>query len=316
MEDAIRKFLAEEHIRIVRETSIGELNCRCPLPLHEDKKSSFSVNKDTGLWHCYGCDRSGNFVQLYASVKEVAIWNAIGAIRERFEIDMSVQPLALDFPEYEKRFQGFPSGDEKLRIRMEYFETVSAHPYYLGRGFSESEWFLWEGGFDQIQNCVVFPVKSSGDGVLGLVGRSISDSDKRFMNYVGSHPAHTLYGMHLCRNRKIVVVCEGLFDTQRIYRVLGDKVDVVGLLTAGFSAIQLVLLSYWDEIDVWLDNDEEGFKATCSLCESLLNIGKIVKTVPYYADVKDQADKGILDKTLVAGWNNRISYVPFLLDNT
>jgi len=305
MEEVIRRFLAEEHVHIIRETVKGEFNCRCPLPFHEDKTSSFSINRDSGMWNCFVCG-GGNFVQLYAFVKEMPIWDAIGAIREKFGIDITHGPIVTDFPEYEERFRGFFEGDEKLGALSDYFRS-RPHDYYLDRGFSKEEWLLWEGGFDPVKNCVVFPVKSFVGGVVGLVGRSVIG--KIFMNYEGSHPKSTLYGINMCGNRKTVIVCEGLFDTHRVRRVLGDRVDVVGLLSAEFSQTQLAMLSYWDEIDIWLDNDEAGFEGTRLLCETLLDVGKIVKIVPYFADVKDQAEKGILDRTLVAGWENRMSFV-------
>jgi CHC2 zinc finger len=37
---------------------------RCPLPDHEDKTPSFTVNRDKNLWFCHGCHRGGDVIQL------------------------------------------------------------------------------------------------------------------------------------------------------------------------------------------------------------------------------------------------------------
>ncbi len=37
---------------------------RCPLPDHEDRTPSFTVNPDKNLWFCHGCLRGGDVVKL------------------------------------------------------------------------------------------------------------------------------------------------------------------------------------------------------------------------------------------------------------
>jgi DNA primase len=37
---------------------------RCPLPDHEDKTPSFTVNPEKNLWFCHGCLRGGDVVEL------------------------------------------------------------------------------------------------------------------------------------------------------------------------------------------------------------------------------------------------------------
>ena len=37
---------------------------RCPLPDHEDKSPSFVVYPGNGGWHCFGCNRGGDVVEL------------------------------------------------------------------------------------------------------------------------------------------------------------------------------------------------------------------------------------------------------------
>jgi DNA primase len=37
---------------------------RCPLPDHEDKTPSFTVNPEKNVWFCHGCSRGGDVVDL------------------------------------------------------------------------------------------------------------------------------------------------------------------------------------------------------------------------------------------------------------
>ncbi len=38
---------------------------RCPLPDHEDRSPSFTVNTEKNVWFCHGCLRGGDVVELY-----------------------------------------------------------------------------------------------------------------------------------------------------------------------------------------------------------------------------------------------------------
>jgi len=38
---------------------------RCPLPDHEDRSPSFTVNREKNLWWCFGCLRGSDVVELY-----------------------------------------------------------------------------------------------------------------------------------------------------------------------------------------------------------------------------------------------------------
>jgi DNA primase len=44
----------------------GEWVARCPLPDHEDRTPSFTVNREKNVWWCHGCARGGDVVRLAA----------------------------------------------------------------------------------------------------------------------------------------------------------------------------------------------------------------------------------------------------------
>ena len=48
----------------LRPNQRGEVLIKCLCPEHEDRHPSFALNLGSGLWHCFGCGRSGNIYQL------------------------------------------------------------------------------------------------------------------------------------------------------------------------------------------------------------------------------------------------------------
>lgn len=290
LERAIRSMLSDFGTVIVRETSTGEFNCRCPMPDHEDSKASFSINKEHGMWNCFGCGRKGSLLFLYVNVVGVSVWRALEEIRVIYKVDLVQEFLSVDIPDWED-IKGYKVVDnERFRILSEAFAEHRIPQYLRGRLFDEDDWIRWEGGVDRGRGLIVFPVYTKSRKIIGLVGRSESSAGFRYMNYEGSDPKSTLYGVHVASGRREVVVVEGLFDVHRTYRSIGGCVDVVGLLSTQFSDTQVSMLRYWDKVYLWLDNDEEGRRAQGSLCRRLISVGKDVGVVPYTYPVKDQAD--------------------------
>jgi len=54
-----------------------EVSCRCPFPGHNDKHNSFSVNLETGLWHCFAGCGGGNHIQFYQKRYDLAFRPAV-----------------------------------------------------------------------------------------------------------------------------------------------------------------------------------------------------------------------------------------------
>lgn len=80
----------------------GDLLVRCPFPDHEDRTPSFSVNFDTGLFHCFGCGRGGKLETLPDKVfnqeelKDDSV-DAVKIIQNRYGINLSVKDRAEDY---------------------------------------------------------------------------------------------------------------------------------------------------------------------------------------------------------------------------
>lgn len=306
MENGIRKFLAEQRVKIIKESPRGELIASCPFPDHTDTHASFAINKETGLYNCFGCGRQGSFERLYAELRGLSIWVALREVGEHYDLGSThvkrrTYPPDSDFPE--EGMALIPSS-QSLLATYSLLERGEAPKQYLERGLTEYDWQLWGGRIDRALNLMTFPVMGLR-GIVALIGRRLDDGPGRYLSYQGSRIKHALYGTQYISWHPEIVVVEGLLDTQRVYQVLHGQVDVVGLLSTTLSRSQVKLLGYWNNVALWLDNDAAGQAATEKHTVNLLSAGKRVYHVPYYFAAKDQATPGVLDECIRASFENR-----------
>src|SRR5215212_2725071 len=65
---------------------------RCPLPDHDDRNPSFYIYPP-GRWHCYGCDRGGDVIDLEFFCGGYAEkWAAMVALKEEFGVTLPGRP--------------------------------------------------------------------------------------------------------------------------------------------------------------------------------------------------------------------------------
>jgi DNA primase len=103
---------------------------RCPLPDHEDKTPSFTINPEKNLWYCHGCIRGGDVVELARFA-----WGY-----EKHEVQMAAADLLHEFghpiPErpaswYAKQVRQKPIRD---RIDAEKIRHLQRHAFRIFRG--------------------------------------------------------------------------------------------------------------------------------------------------------------------------------------
>lgn len=65
-------------------------------PFHDDKVSSMSINKDTGLWRCFGCSTGGNITQFEAKLNNISTKDAYANLCKEFNIETSFSHYKTD----------------------------------------------------------------------------------------------------------------------------------------------------------------------------------------------------------------------------
>lgn len=121
--------------------------------------------------------------------------------------------------------------DEARLSRM----STELHPYAVGRGITLESWQRWGLRYDPAQQCVVFPVRNTKQSLVGLAGRDVTGENTKAHNYPGLRSAHYLFGEHLLRVGKPVVIVEGQVDAVKTDAVLGDRCSTVAVMGGGFS---------------------------------------------------------------------------------
>jgi hypothetical protein len=65
---------------------------RCPLPDHDDQNASFYIYPP-GQFHCYGCDRDGDVIDVEFHCGGYAeLWAAMVALKEEFDVELPRLP--------------------------------------------------------------------------------------------------------------------------------------------------------------------------------------------------------------------------------
>ncbi len=285
MRERIEKLLERSGIESLDETHEGFM-CACPLPRHDDSTPSFTINTDTGLWICFGCDASGNLPMLASEILDIPMSEAMkGWIVE----DDTWHQL----PE---------RGTSEDRVLPE--TVLSAYQrcpmYMLQRGFTKSFLKQLQIGYDPIEHRVVFPIRDFQGKLVGLTKRATFEGVYPKYKHTEFKKSHHLYlGFHTRRrvevtsatSYKIVFVVEGHVDALRLWQRLGglslygprkglsfmnlEFCGAVAVMGGALSREQsrLIALLGVDHVALAFDHDESGEKYEAKSLDALLDVG-------------------------------------------
>ncbi|HOK35002.1 MAG TPA: CHC2 zinc finger domain-containing protein [Candidatus Paceibacterota bacterium] len=75
--ELFQEFFPDTHIRRYGTNTV------CCCPFHPDKKPSFYINLELGLFHCFGCNVGGDVIKLVMIVKNLSFKKSIEYLRRR-----------------------------------------------------------------------------------------------------------------------------------------------------------------------------------------------------------------------------------------
>ncbi len=182
----------------LEEKNPGQHQGFCPLPTHRSKAKgpkspSFSVNLEKGIWQCFGCQASGNILDLVcrlegmnpadsASIRKAALF-----IQERFVSDQSESTEA---QQVNKPPDGRPqkpsSGAKRPRISSEDLPVLINQPLdFALKNLDASHPHISECGFEAA-TAKHFGIGVCERGLLkGRLAIPIFDSAARLVGYAG-----------------------------------------------------------------------------------------------------------------------------------
>ena len=193
------------------------VNAMLRCPLHEDDTPSFSVHLEDGVWHCFGCEESGNLDKLYRLLgKEMSDDVILHRAKKRAE-----EPVI--------HSQNFASlANTYIRNLATTRGADSIQSFSGPRGIQESAIRAFGIGYEPERDALSFP--------YGDLSRRVTGIKYRYANgfkasEVGS--TYGIYGVEHVVGREQVILCEGESDTLATWSRYHENYGVGG--TSGAS---------------------------------------------------------------------------------
>lgn len=176
-------------------------------PFHQERTPSFSVDPNTKLWYCFGCNEGGNIYQFIKKIESLDDRGTFEFIRNTLGISIG------------ESFQRSESNTQPLS-REEIEKILVRASLSRMNGSRLDDYF-----FDER---LMFPIlDQTGSKTLGFAGRQLPGG--REPKYVNSKTSsiykkdEILYGLHTARRlidkQDRVFLCEGYFDVMALQKI-------------------------------------------------------------------------------------------------
>jgi len=310
--------LVSEYLKLKRS---GD-NYRGLCPFHNEKKPSFNVNRSRQIFHCFGCKKGGdifnflmlheglNFpeaVRLLADRAGVALPSDRGepggkrAVRERIaEVNRFAAGYfrsSLSRSDRARRYLSDRSVAQDLweRFGIGYAADTWTDLYDAAKGAGFSAEILIQAGlikareggghYDLFRDRVMFPILDGSGKVIGFGGRTLADSDVKYINSPENplyHKGGSLYGLYQAkealRRTGAAYVVEGYFD---LIMAAGAGVEnaVASLGTALTEEQARLVRRYASRVALVYDTDGAGIDAALRGVEVLLSCDLVPRLV-------------------------------------
>jgi len=327
----------------------GESHVMTICPFHkggQEKRPSFGVNLDKGLYHCFTCQAAGNIQKL---LKEVGVSKAV--------VDME---LAVIKPILDKNL-------EKLRIEKQYafsnrdpFKADYILPEALlgvyeflplsliQKGFSEDILSSMEIGYDRVNHRITYPLRDMYGNLAGISGGATSPTQyPKYKVYQGRRRANNNHNWipgdfgswfdeqfpeYRCENHDFLWNFERVYpnlltnlnENSKVFLVEGFKA-CLWLVQHGITNVVALMGSYISErqqhmlhrlgstIVLFLDNDDAGKEATFKVGDYLWRpmYGKI-EVIAYPIGEKNTQPDDYQKDVLLDMVNNPTPFLEYL----
>jgi DNA primase len=297
-------------------------------PFHEDHNPSLSVDREKGLYNCFGCGESGDVFDLVEKMKGLNFVEAKDYLKG-FRGAVSVQvPLGVSKPKAEpKKAEAIDLNQIVEHYHKKLFESSQALDYLTKRGLTKPDLYkafqigfadgsllpmLSEGqkealketgilndkGREHFFNCITFPIFDDTGAVVGFYGRDISEGSTFKHRYLkGQHKS--VFNRKASKVYDEIILTECIIDALSLIELGIENVQSI-YGTKGFTDEHLKILK--DDrvktIVLALDNDEAGQKASEAIKERLIDEGFKIKIISPFSgkDWNESLTAGKLNK--------------------
>jgi DNA primase len=254
-------------------------------PAHSESVPSCGIKLDYPyLWNCFGCGASGDLSSLVSTAlglkDELQGYHyilknyLITATTERKPIDINA---LLDGNDLDRKRSRFEEDVQQYVLKR--------HSYITRRGFSEQTIRKYEIGYDEVNEAVTFPIRTSKGLVRFIKKRSVNS--KKFLNESGIDKKDVLYGLYyiLQAPKPIVEIDlnESETDTCSCYESGRPACAILGRILFKEQVRELVK-SGIRSVNLFFDNDKAGVECTIKAYQMLSNMTAIRVNVVIYPE--------------------------------
>ena len=276
------------------------LLARCPF--HDDDEASLSVNPETQLWNCFGCEAGGdvlNFLQTREGLSFPAALEKLKSLSGQVSAPVRARRAKAVDVEKQAPLLGrvaeiYASGFKRSKKAQSYLASRGLGSPEMQKAFNigfadgslldmiPSEGEVYEGlkavgllrddGREHFRDAVVVPLTHPDLGVLGFYGRRLGNKYKvRHLFLPG--PRRGVLNWQALKRGSEVVVTESVFDALSLW-VAGIK-DVTCLF--GVSSVPTDLAAALEryrvsDVTLFLDGDKAGREASKARARDLAKL--------------------------------------------
>jgi DNA primase len=214
-------YLRAQDWRPARRLNRGRWMGLCPL--HGDRKPSFLVDPNKGLFYCYGCGRGGDVIRFAELYHEVRFPQALALLRQWRGLAPLLQETVAFYAVQLHRHseavvylqqRGIHSPELIEHMRIGYAPGGCLRGWLMELGYSlavlRQAGLITDMGYDAYVRRIVFPLEGN------LYGRSISPSAPPHRFLPGAKGG--LYCWDQARKDSEVILVEGLFDYASLWQ--------------------------------------------------------------------------------------------------
>jgi len=275
-------------------------------PWHEDKNPSLSVDRDKGLYNCFGCGESGDVFTLVEKMKGYGFKKALEFLNSKVGSPAALKaPEAAVVKQQEPAHTSYNLTDITDYYHKKLYEKKQALKFLEKRGIKNKELYnrfrigfadgsllkactngqkdalkalgiVRDNGSEHFFNCVTFPIIDEQEHTVSIYGRSTASSTHLYL--AGPHK-----GVFNCKASKVydeIIITESIIDALSLIQLGIENVQSC-YGTNGFTTAHIKLLkdNLVKTIIIGFDSDEAGKTASEKLKPKLLEHDFKVKII-------------------------------------
>lgn len=287
-------------------------------PFHEEKTPSFVITPSKGLFHCFGCDVSGDVIGFVTRYDKVTFPTALKTLAGRVGLELDQLMESNDSHREAPRIP--PSPAILAKVVEHYHRTFcarsDAQEYLARRGLTDPKLFkdfnlgyadgsllkrvpkngelreqlvalgvVTERGRELLGGCIVVPIPDPVTGEwTSLYGRGLKTARHCYL----PGPFRGVVNYQAAKLASEIIITESIFDALSFLQAgIRNAIPIYG--TNGFTSDHLDLLKREsvETVVLALDNDEAGRKAAKSIKKKITSAGLAARSIAFPEGIKD-----------------------------